>query len=85
MTHRPAPAFSLHCHSERVPMPFIGTTRNLLLLSTVLLVALFPQTLRAQIKPLATIQLDCRASAISSQGLTACVAFHQMHFQKYTI
>lgn len=66
-------------------MPFIGTTRNLLLLSTVLLVALFPQTLRAQIKPLATIQLDCRASAISSQGLTACVAFHQMHFQKYTI
>lgn len=85
MTHRPAPAFSLHCHSERVPMPFIGTTRNLLLLSTVLLVALFPQTLRAQIKPLATIQLDCRASTISSQGLTACVAFHQMHFQKYTI
>lgn len=85
MTHRPAPAFSLHCHSERVPMPFIGTTRNLLLLSTVLLVALFPQTLHAQIKPLATIQLDCRASAISSQGLTACVAFHQMHFQKYTI
>ncbi|HKS83082.1 MAG TPA: hypothetical protein VJR23_16380, partial [Candidatus Acidoferrales bacterium] len=66
-------------------MPFIGTTRNLLLLSTLLLVALFPQTLRAQIKPLATIQLDCRASAISSQGLTACVAFHQMHFQKYTI
>lgn len=47
--------------------------------------AFFPRTLRAQIKPLATIQLDCRASAISSQGLTACVAFHQMHFQKYTI
>ena len=66
-------------------MPFIGTTRNLLLLSTVLLVALFPQTLRAQIKPLATIQLDCRASAISSDGLTACVAFHQMKFQKYYI
>src|SRR5690348_1805719 len=85
MTHRPAPAPALDCHSERVPMPFIGTTRNLLLLSLTLLIALFPQTLSAQIKPLATIQLDCRASAISSQGLTACVAFHQMHFQKYTI
>ena len=85
MTCRPAPAPALDCHSERVPMPFIGTTRNLLLLSTVLLLALFPRTLSAQIKPLATIQLDCRASAISSQGLTACVAFHQMHFQKYTI
>jgi len=85
MTHRPAPAPALACHSERVPMLFIGTTRNLLLLSMMSLIALFPQTLSAQLKPLATIQLDCRASAISSEGLTACVAFHQMHFQKYTI
>ena len=85
MTHRPALAPALDCHSERVPMLFIGTTRNLLLLSMMSLIALFPQTLSAQLKPLATIQLDCRASAISSEGLTACVAFHQMHFQKYTI
>lgn len=47
--------------------------------------ALFPRPLHAQLKPLATIKLDCRASAISSDGLTACIAFHQMHFQKYTI
>ena len=49
------------------------------------LLGFLTQPLYAQLKPLATIQLDCRASAISSQGLTACVAFHQMHFQKYTI
>lgn len=39
----------------------------------------------AQLKPLASIGLDCRALAISSDGLTACVAFHQMGFKKYTI
>jgi hypothetical protein len=38
-----------------------------------------------QLKPLAFINLDCRAFAISSDGLTACVAFHQMGFKKYTI
>ena len=39
----------------------------------------------AQLKPLATITLDCRALAISSSGLSACAAFHQMGFKKYTI
>jgi hypothetical protein len=39
----------------------------------------------AQLKPLASIPLDCRAFAVSSDGLTACVAFHQMGFKKYTI
>lgn len=40
---------------------------------------------RAQQKPLATMNFDCRAYAISSQGLTACVVFHQLGFKKYTI
>jgi len=39
----------------------------------------------AQQKPLATITLDCRAFAISSDGLTACVVFHQLGFKKNTI
>ena len=73
MTCRPAPArFTKH-----FAFAIFG--------AAIFCAALFPQALRAQIKPLATIQLDCRAAAISSQGLTACVAFHQMHFQKYTI
>ncbi|MGC1105977.1 MAG: hypothetical protein WA876_05525 [Candidatus Acidiferrales bacterium] len=41
--------------------------------------------LRAQLKPLASIELDCRAFAISSDGLTACVVFRKMNFKKYTI
>lgn len=40
---------------------------------------------RSQMKPLARLNLDCRAFAISSQGLTACVAFHQLGFKKYII
>lgn len=40
---------------------------------------------RAQQKPLATMNFDCRAYAISSQGLTACAVFHQLGFKKYTI
>ncbi|MGB6874591.1 MAG: WD40 repeat domain-containing protein [Candidatus Acidiferrales bacterium] len=41
--------------------------------------------LEAQLKPLASIELDCRAFAISSDGLTACVVFHQLGFKKTTI
>ncbi len=40
---------------------------------------------RAQEKPLATLNVDCRAYAISSDGLTACAVFHQLGFKKYTI
>lgn len=40
---------------------------------------------RAQQKPLATMNFDCRAYAISSEGLTACAVFHQLGFKKYTI
>ncbi len=40
---------------------------------------------RAQEKPLATMNVDCRAYAISSDGLTACAVFHQLGFKKYTI
>ncbi|MGC1293034.1 MAG: hypothetical protein WA855_17270 [Candidatus Acidiferrales bacterium] len=40
---------------------------------------------RAQLKPLATIDLDCRAFAVSSDGLTACAVFHQLGFKKTTI
>jgi hypothetical protein len=39
----------------------------------------------AQLKPLATLSLDCRAYAISSDGLTACVVFHQLGFKKTEI
>ncbi len=39
----------------------------------------------AQEKPLALMNLDCRAYAISSDGLTACAVFHQLGFKKYTI
>jgi hypothetical protein len=41
--------------------------------------------LRAQLKPVASIELDCRAFAVSSDGLTACVVFHQLGFKKTTI
>ncbi|MGB6484153.1 MAG: hypothetical protein WBE86_11775 [Candidatus Acidiferrales bacterium] len=41
--------------------------------------------LEAQLKPLASIELDCRAFAVSSDGLTACVVFHQLGFKKTTI
>ena len=41
--------------------------------------------LHAQLKPVASIELDCRAFAISSDGLTACVVFHQLGFKKTTI
>lgn len=40
---------------------------------------------RAQLKPMASIDLDCRAFAISSDGLTACAVFHQLGFKKTTI
>lgn len=73
MISRPAPA--------RSKMKIL----SLAVLSAALVCALSSPPVHAQQKPLATIQLDCRASAISSQGLTACVAFHQMHFQKYYI
>ncbi len=74
MTERPAPA-----KSKTAICSFT------ILSAAFLFSVFFPRALYAQLKPLATIKLDCRASAISSQGLTACVAFHQMHFQKYTI
>jgi hypothetical protein len=40
---------------------------------------------QAQLKPLAAIDLDCRAFAISSDGLTACVVFRKLNFKKYQI
>lgn len=74
-------------HSERVAPRFPGAMSKpvFALLSVALFATLPAQNARAQEKPLATIQLDCRASAISSQGLTACVQFRQLHFHKYTI
>ncbi|MFZ0212353.1 MAG: hypothetical protein WAL55_06560 [Candidatus Acidiferrales bacterium] len=40
---------------------------------------------RAQDKPFASIDLDCRAFAISVDGTVACAAFHKLRFQKYDI
>lgn len=74
MTHRPALA---KLNSKVLRFAFLA--------AIIFAFALSAQLLCAQEKPLATIQLDCRASAISSQGLTACAAFHQLHFHKYTI
>lgn len=83
---------ALDCRSEsrsnfeRVRLACRGGNLLLLfLLPLAILFLAFPKTLRAQEKPIATIDLDCRAWAISSQGLAACVQFHQMHFQKYDI
>ncbi|HKF51104.1 MAG TPA: hypothetical protein VKB26_02230, partial [Candidatus Acidoferrales bacterium] len=62
---------------QRISLPF--------LFSAICLTFLFAVRARAQQKPLATITLDCRAFAISSDGLTACVVFHQLGFKKNTI
>lgn len=51
----------------------------------ILSVTLFAPRSRPQLKPLASIQLDCRAFAVSSDGLTACAVFHQLGFKKTTI
>ena len=40
---------------------------------------------RAQEKPLSSIDLDCRAFAISADGTAACAMFHKLHFQHYEI
>ncbi|HEV2288082.1 MAG TPA: hypothetical protein VGR81_03930 [Candidatus Acidoferrales bacterium] len=40
---------------------------------------------RAQDKPLSSIDLDCRAFAISVDGTVACAVFHKLHFQHYEI
>ncbi len=55
-----------------------------LLVSLFLLVAAaFPS--RAQDKPLSSINLDCRAFAISADGTAACGVFHRLRFQHYEI
>jgi WD40 repeat protein len=60
-------------------------SRFALLLGVVLAAAICAPRARAQLKPLASIELDCRAFAISSDGLTACAVFHQLGFKKTTI
>lgn len=59
--------------------------RFALLLGVILAVALCAPRSHAQLKPLASIQFDCRAFAVSSDGLTACVVFRKLHFKKYDI
>lgn len=56
-----------------------------LLAAVVSAIQIFSPRSRAQLKPLASIELDCRAFAISSSGLTACVTFHRLNFKKYQI
>lgn len=51
----------------------------------ILSAALYAPRSHAQLKPLASLELDCRAFAISSDGLTACAVFHQLGFKKTTI
>lgn len=78
MTRRIALALANGSHRfSRIALPF--------LLGTICFAFLFAAGAQAQLKPLATITLDCRAFAISSDGLTACVVFHQLGFKKYTI
>lgn len=74
MTGRAAPANLRHRFS-----------RFALLFATILAAFLSAPLLQAQLKPLASIELDCRAFAISQDGLTACVVFRKMNFKKYTI
>lgn len=59
--------------------------RFALLFTVILAAALCAPRSSAQLKPLASIDLDCRAFAISSDGLTACAVFHQLGFKKTTI
>jgi hypothetical protein len=58
--------------------------RGLCAVAFFLALALAPLA-RAQEKPLALMNVDCRAYAVSSEGLTACAVFHQLGFKKYTI
>lgn len=68
------------------PLYFPGTFQRVALSSAAFLAALALAPLsRAQEKPLAQMNLDCRAYAVSSEGLTACAVFHQLGFKKYTI
>lgn len=59
--------------------------RSALAVAALLVALAFAPLSRAQEKPLASMNLDCRAYAISSEGLTACAVFHQLGFKKYTI
>jgi WD40 repeat protein len=64
---------------------FMKFSRFTLSLSAIFAAALCAPRSHAQLKPLASIQLDCRAFAVSSDGLTACAVFHQLGFKKTTI
>lgn len=71
-------ASRLGCFSRQIQTAALSVTAILVALASAPLA-------RAQMKPLAKMDLDCRAYAISSEGLTACVVFHQLGFKKYTI
>ncbi|HEV2421016.1 MAG TPA: hypothetical protein VGS59_04825 [Candidatus Acidoferrales bacterium] len=76
MTRRNAPASGFQRFPRMALLIFLGA---------VLFAFPLAQRALAQQKPLAAITLDCRAFAISSDGLTACVVFHQLGFKKNTI